>query len=139
MSLYLVGGAVLAIDGIPVDMAATTLLPPTISITDVSGDNPSEVSTVDVLISGVDPAATAITLHFFVRGTLRAVQSAIVASANGTVSPELPAGFVLSGQTLYCRATSTLGLVRSNPSAPASFVFSPSASSALPATLPFSL
>jgi hypothetical protein len=140
MSLILVNGELLAIDGIPVDMGTiATLLPPTISITDIVQPDPSEVITASVLISGRDATATAITLHFFTRGTGRATQSAIVANANATVEIELPVGFILSGETLYARATSTAGLDRSNPSTPVSAVFTATAGSALPASLPFSL
>jgi hypothetical protein len=141
MSLVLVNGMVLAIDGIPVDMgSAPVLLAPTISITDIAQDGPTDPQTVSVAITNRDASATAITLHFFVRETGRAVQSAIVASTNATVTPEFAAGLVLPGETLWCRATSTAGTVRSNPSAPVSLAFNPATTgAAIPATVPFAI
>jgi hypothetical protein len=140
--MVLVNGAVLAIDGIPVDMGTDpVLLPPTVSITTIAQATPVSPLTISVLISGRDAAATAIILHFFVLSASRGTQSAIVANANGTATPVFAAGLVVDGETLWVRATSAAGLVRSNLSAPASFAYVAdySSSNAIPASVPFAI
>jgi hypothetical protein len=140
MSLYLVDGLVLAINGIPVDLGtAPTLHAPVPSISSIDQETPSDDLTIEVALSSIDAGGTAIILHFFVPGTARATLSRTVANEAATVEVTLPMGFLLAGETLWCTAA-TDGAIRSNPSAPVSLLFDPvDTGGALPATLPFNL
>lgn len=134
--ITLVNGMVLAIDGIPVLMdTTTTLLPPTIAISDLTQENPDAEAEVSILISNCDPAGTGIRLFLFSRTSSRAVVSYDVANANGTVDVSYPS--LADGETLWCRA---MTLPDSNPSeAVTETVDLPDTGATIPIVIPFTV